>query len=57
MLTGLDQLSHQPFQLIVPLDQMTQVGIQRLLQKKEEITIEDRRENNSYCPCFSYEHA
>ena len=57
MLTGLDQLSHQPLQLIVPLDQMTQVGIQRLLQKKEEITIEDRRENNNYCPCLSYEQA
>lgn len=34
MLTGLDQLPHQRLQLIVPLDQVAQVGVQGLLRQK-----------------------
>ena len=35
MLAGLDQLSHEALQLIVPLDQAAEVRIQSLLQTNQ----------------------
>lgn len=35
MLADLDQLAHQSFQLIVPLNQIAEVGVQGLLWEKK----------------------
>lgn len=47
MLTGLDQLPHEVFQLAVPLDQIAEVGIQHLLRKNNSkaATSQKRRFN------------
>lgn len=49
MLAGLDQLPHERLQLVVPLDQIAEVGVQGLLWSnthRDENTINGKRLRN-----------